>query len=150
LAETSAYLPPVNFQSGGGGLVSTVTDYFRFAQCLANGGTLHGVRLLGRKTVELMTSNHIHPDLMPIAYNGVVETARHGVGFGLLGAVYLDMGLFGVMGNAGTFSWGGYADTYFWVDPTDAIVGIIMTQYLPSMTYLIRADYRTAVYQAMV
>jgi len=148
LPDSSEYLPPVTLHSGGAGLVSTTADYLQFAQFILNKGELDGVRLLGPKTVELMTCNHLAPDLVPIAFEGMEPML--GMGFGLGFSVMLDVAQTGVMGSVGDHGWGGYAETFFWIDPQEKLVAILMTQYLPSHTYPIRKQFRTAVYQAII
>jgi CubicO group peptidase (beta-lactamase class C family) len=148
LPESSEFLPPVALHSGGSGLVSTTTDFLRFAQCILNKGELDGVRLLGPKTVELMTCNHLPTKILPIAFEGYEPML--GMGFGLGFAVMLDAAQTGVMGSVGDHSWGGYAETFFVIDPTEDLIAILMTQYLPSQTYPIRKEFRTSVYQALV
>jgi CubicO group peptidase (beta-lactamase class C family) len=148
LPNTSEYLPPVALHSGGGGLVSTTEDYLKFAQCILNKGELDGVRLLGPKTVELMTCNHLQSALLPIAYEG--KKPMLGIGFGLGFGVLLDVAQAGIMGSVGDYGWGGYAETYFWIDPQEDLIAIMMTQYLPSQSYPIREEFRTAVYQALL
>ena len=145
--ETSEYLPPVNFSSGGGGLISTVEDYLQFAACMLNKGRLNDARLLGPKTVELMTSNHLSTPLLPIAFEGTEPML--GMGYGLGFGVMLDVAQTGMMGSVGDHSWGGFAETFFWIDPQEDLIAIMMTQYLPSQTYPIRSEFRTAVYQAL-
>ncbi len=145
--EDSELLPPVSPQSGGSGLVSTVPDFLNFAQCILNQGELNGTRLLGPKTVELMTSNHLPLSLVPIAFEGTEPML--GMGFGLGFGVMLDPAQSAVMGSVGDYSWGGYAETYFWNDPQEELIAIFMTQYLPSHTYPIRKEFRTVVYQAL-
>jgi CubicO group peptidase (beta-lactamase class C family) len=105
--------------SGGGGLVSTATDYMRFCQMLLNGGKLDGVRLLSPRGVELMRTN-VLPPTMP--------TLSPGVGFGLDFAVYTDVAAAGGYYGKGTFYWGGAAGTWFWIDPTDDLIVIGMIQ----------------------
>lgn len=148
MPETSEYLPPVTLHSGGSGLVSTTADYLQFAQCILNKGELNGVRLLGPKTVKLITRNHLPSALLPIAFEGIEPML--GMGFGLGFSVMLDAAQAGIMGSVGDHSWGGYAETYFWIDPQEDLTAILMTQYLPSMTYPIRKEFRTAVYQALI
>jgi CubicO group peptidase (beta-lactamase class C family) len=99
-------------------------------------------------TVELMTSNHLPTALLPIAFEGTDPML--GMGFGLGFSVMLDVAQTGVMGSVGDHGWGGYAETYFWIDPREALIALLMTQYLPSQTYPIRKEFRTAVYQALV
>ena len=145
--DTSEYLPPVALHDGGSGLVSTITDYLYFTQCILNKGELNGVRLLGPKTVELMTCNHLPTALLPIAFEGAEPML--GMGYGLGFGVMIDAAQTGVMGSVGDYSWGGYAETYFWNDPQEELIAILMTQYLPSNTYPIRKEFRTVVYQAL-
>ena len=148
LPESSEYLPPVTLQSGGSGLISTTSDYRQFAQCILNKGELDGVRLLGPRTVEMMTCNHLPIALIPIAFEGAEPML--GMGFGLGFGVMLDAAQSGVMGSVGDHSWGGYAETFFWIDPVEDMFAILMSQYLPSQTYPIRKEFRTSVYQALI
>ena len=148
LPASSEYLPPVNLHSGGSGLVSTTSDYLRFARCILNKGELDGVRLLGPKTIELITSNHLPVNLLPIAFEGYEPML--GMGFGLGFGVMLDVAQTGVMGSVGDHSWGGFAETFFWIDLKEDLIAILMTQYLPSQTYPIRKEFRTTVYQALI
>jgi CubicO group peptidase (beta-lactamase class C family) len=148
LPESSEYLPPVAMHSGGSGLVSTTTDYLQFAQCILNKGELNGVRLLGPRTVALMTCNHLTAALLPISFEGAEPML--GMGFGLGFGVMLDAAQSGVMGSVGDHSWGGYAETFFWIDPQEDMIAILMSQYQPSQTYPIRKEFRTAVYQALI
>jgi CubicO group peptidase (beta-lactamase class C family) len=138
--------PPVGL-SGGVGLVSTAADYLRFAQMLLNGGDLEGVRLLGRKTVELMRINHLPEGLIPIR---VPPRTLHGCGFGLGFRVLVDVARAGRLGSAGEFAWGGYASTSFFIDPREELVGLLLTQLAPSRFYPIRDDFKVLVYQALV
>jgi CubicO group peptidase (beta-lactamase class C family) len=139
---TSEYARPTRLPSGGGGLVSSASDYLRFAQMLLNQGELDGARLLGRKTIELMTSNHLPAGVHPFdeAYNG----------FGLGVSVLLDPAQAQNLGSVGTFGWGGAANTNFWVDPREELIGILMLQFMPSDTYPVSPNFRTLVYQALV
>ena len=148
LPVSSVYLPPVALHSGGDGLVSTTSDYLKFAQCILNKGELNGVRLLGPKTVELMICNHLPPALLPIAFEGMEPML--GMGFGLGFSVMLDTAQTGVMGSVGDYGWGGYAETFFWIDPRESLIATLMTQYLPSQKYPIRKEFRTTVYQALL
>ena len=137
---------------GGGGLVSTAADYHRFTQMLLRGGELDGVRLLGSRTVEYMTRNHLPGgvDLEAFGRPLFAETTYDGVGFGLGFSVVDDPVKNKVLSTAGEFAWGGAASTAFWVDPVEEIVGIFMTQLLPSSTYPIRPQLKRLVYQALV
>lgn len=145
---TTYHLPPVNLHLGGSGMIATIGDYYRFASFLLNKGTLDGVRLLGRKTVERMQMNHLLPDLLPIAYEFTLP--MHGLGFGLGVSVTENPALTGQMGSVGDYGWGGYAETVFIVDPQEDLIAINMTQCIPSSTYPVRQQFRTAVYQALV
>jgi len=136
----------VRRESGGAGLVSTIADYFRFAQCMLNKGELDGVRLLGSRTIELMRTNHLPARLLPI----VMSVPWPGLGFGLGFSVLLDNTQYPQRGSVGSYGWGGWASTHFWIDPVEEIIGILMLQYLPSGTYPIPNDFRNAVYQALV
>jgi CubicO group peptidase (beta-lactamase class C family) len=137
----------VRLHSGGHGLVSTMADYLRFAQLVLDKGELDGVRLLGPKTMELMTTNHLPPALMPIAMG---EEQMPGFGFGLGFSVMMDVAQSGMMGSVGLHGWGGWANTHFWVDPQEQLIGILMLQYVPSGTYPVTNDFRTLVYQALI
>jgi CubicO group peptidase (beta-lactamase class C family) len=148
LPDSSEYLPPVRLHAGGSGLVSTTADYLKFAQCILNKGELNSVRLLAPKTVELMTCNHLPAALLPIAFEG--SEPMLGMGFGLGFGVTLDVAQNGMMGSVGDHGWGGYAETYFWIDPQESLIAILMTQYLPSQAYPIRKEFKTAVYQALI
>jgi len=138
--DTSRYLRPTHNPSGGGGLLSTTSDYFQFSQMLLNKGELNGTRLLGRKTVEWMTSNHL-PD-------GVnLDTSS---GFGLGFSVLLDLGKSPMLGSVGNYGWSGAANTNFWIDPQEELIGILMLQFMPSDTYPIVPDFRNLTYQALI
>jgi CubicO group peptidase (beta-lactamase class C family) len=149
--QASRYCGPQTFLSGGGGLTSTASDYWRFAQALAGGGELDGVRIIGRKTLELMTSNHLADggDLSSVAFGAWSETTYDGVGFGLGFSVTLDPAKSQVAGSPGEFSWGGAASTAFFVDPAEELVFVFMTQLMPSSTYNIRREFRTIVYGSL-
>ena len=130
------------FLSGGGGAVSTTSDYARFVQMLLNGGELDGTRLLGPKTIEYMTSDHLEsvPDL---------PEASVGHGFGLGFAVRLSNGRSPVPGTKGVFFWGGLAGTVFWVDPEEELIAVGMIQE-PSRRAFFQRLMRTLVYQAII
>jgi CubicO group peptidase (beta-lactamase class C family) len=150
--ETSRYLTPPQFHSGGGGLVSTAQDYLRFAEMLRLGGELDGTRLVSRKTLELMTENHLpgDVDLTQMAQGSFSETPYEGVGFGLGFSVNLGPARTGATGSAGEFAWGGAASTAFWVDPAEDLSVVFLTQLLPSSTYDFRAQLRSIVYGAII
>jgi CubicO group peptidase (beta-lactamase class C family) len=138
--------PPRNV-SGGGGLVSTMGDYLRFGQMLLNQGSLDGTRLVSRKTIELMTANHLALALMPIK---IGPNPSPGYGFGLGVRVLVDPAQAQWLGSAGEYGWGGLASTYFFIDPREAMLGILMTQLVPREAHPIRNDFRTMAYQAIV
>ena len=150
--ERSAYRRDRRFLSGGGGLVSTAADYLRFCQMLLNGGELDGVRILGRKTVELMTSNHLPADGELRSYalpGGYGEVGMDGMGFGLTVAVSQGPVETSVIGSRGEFMWGGAASTIFWVDPAEELIVIFMTQLIPSGTFNFRGQLKTIIYPAI-
>lgn len=148
---TSSYAVDSPMFSGGGGLISTSADYLRFCQMLLNGGELDGARVLGRKTVELMTQNHLPggSDLQGLARGTFGETAFEGVGFGLGFAVGLGPAEQAAVGSAGEFYWGGAASTIFWIDPAEELIVIFMTQLIPSATFNFRGQLKNLVYQAI-
>ena len=151
--ERSQYRGECSLFSGGGGLVSTAEDYFRFTTMLRNRGELDGVRLLGRKTVELMTMNHLPggQDLTQLAQPGMfTETAYAGMGFGLGFSVMLDPTRAQILGTPGEYAWGGAASTAFWVDPYEDLIVIFMTQLMPSSSYPLRRALRTLTYAALI
>ena len=136
--------------SGGGGLVSTGHDYLRFAEMLRSGGALGGERLLGPRTLKLMTANHLPGDLASMGPAVWCETSTSGVGFGLGFAVNLSPARSMLSASPGDFSWGGMASTYFWVDPAEELSVVFLTQLLPSSTWPNRKELRALVYQAIV
>ncbi|MCW0215766.1 MAG: beta-lactamase family protein [Pseudonocardia sp.] len=140
------------FLSGGGGLASTLHDYHRFTQMLAGGGELDGVRILGPRTLDYATSNHLpgNADLDSFGRPIFAESAFQGVGFGLGFSVMIDPAAGKQLGSVGEFAWGGLASTAFYVDPVEDITGVFMTQLMPSSTYPIRPQLRTLVTQAVV
>ncbi len=153
--ETSAYREPPAVEMGGGGLVGTVGDYLKFAQMLANKGEYGGKRLLGRRTVEFMTSNHLTPDFpddpMTTLFGMLGAGDRAwGVGFGITGSVVTNPATSGLPVSLGTYAWGGAATTHFWVDHEEELVGIVHTQLLPDGTYPVRDLMQLLTYQAIV
>jgi CubicO group peptidase (beta-lactamase class C family) len=151
--ERSTYRKQPSFLSGGGGLVSTTEDYLRLCQMLLGGGELDGVRILGRKTVELMSINHLPGDgeLRQFALpGGYGETGFDGVGFGLTMAVGLGQAETQAIGSKGDFYWGGAASTIFWIDPAEDLIVIFMTQLMPSGTFNFRGQLKSIVYPAIV
>ncbi len=140
------YSQPASAPSGGGGLVSTITDYWQFANMLLNDGELGDARIIGRKTLEFMTINHIKPDLLPLAIGLNVIPGR---GFGLGFDVVIDPAQTGVTNSLGNYGWSGAAATNFWVDPQEQLVGIIMTQLMDNMLPF-QQDFRALTYQALI
>jgi CubicO group peptidase (beta-lactamase class C family) len=138
--------------SGGGGLVSTAADYLRFTGMLAGGGALDGVRLLGSRTLRMMTRNWLPGgrDLGALSTGGFAESNFDGIGFGLGFAMVENPIPGGTYSSAGEFFWGGAASTAFWVDPVEEITAHFFTQLLPSSTYRIRSQLRQLVYSALV
>lgn len=147
----SAYLEPPTFVSGGGGLVSTAHDYMRFARMLLQGGELDGVRLLGPRTLALMTANHLPGglDLPRLSRSMFSEATYEGVGFGLGFATTITPSATLIPGSAGDFFWGGAASTFFWVDPREDLIVLFLTQLLPSTAHPVRRQLRTLVYSAI-
>ena len=137
---------------GGGGLVSTMSDYMKFAEMLRGGGELNGTRILSPRTVKFMASNHLpnNVDLTAFGRPLFAETAFDGVGFGLGVSVTLDPIKAKVPGSVGDYGWGGAASTNFTVDPTEELVYTIMTQLMPSSTWPLRPQLKQLVFQALV
>jgi CubicO group peptidase (beta-lactamase class C family) len=148
----SRYMQPRKLCSGGGGLVSTASDYLRFCKMIARRGELDGVRILGRKTVEYMRINHLQTggDLASMGMPRFSESTMAGIGFGLGFAVVIDPAKVELLCSAGEHYWGGAASTAFWIDPQEDLIAIMMTQLMPSSSYLIRRELRTLVNQALV
>jgi CubicO group peptidase (beta-lactamase class C family) len=136
--------------SGGAGALSTATDYLRFSQMLLNGGELDGVRVLSRSTIKLMTSDQLGTRVAAPFQPGELLLGTPGYTFGLGFAVRQADGVAGVAGSAGEFMWGGYAGTYFWVDPKEEVVGIYMTQAPSPIRGYYRRMFKGLVYQALV
>lgn len=149
--QRSKYLKQPRFLSGGGGLVSTIDDYYRFAQALCQGGEYQGQRIIGRKTLEFMRLNHLPggKDLPALSIGGFSEAPYAGSGFGLGFSVKTDVAKSATIGSEGEFGWGGLASTSFFVDPVEDMVVIFMTQLMPSSSYPIRQELRALVYGAL-
>lgn len=147
-ASSAVREPPV-FEGGGGGMVGTIDDYLRFCQALLNGGELDGERVIGRKTLEIATRNHL-PGGRTVAEMWLAETFAEaqmtGMGFGLGFSVLVDPVANRLVASDGEFSWGGAASTAFWIDPVEDLICVLMTQQLPSSTYPIRRELRNVVY----
>ncbi|MGE4431389.1 MAG: serine hydrolase domain-containing protein [Sphingobium sp.] len=137
--------------STGAGLVSSVRDYHRFLTMILRGGEIDGTRILSRQSVDLMLRNHL-PGGGDLVGEGAVppsETPRAGVGMGLGGAVLLDPVRAGLPGSVGTWFWGGIVSTGFFLDPVRRMIGLVMTQLMPSGMTRVREDFRRVVYDAM-
>jgi CubicO group peptidase (beta-lactamase class C family) len=154
-AATSTYLKEPTFLSGGGGLVSTAGDYLRFSRMLLGRGQLDGARILGRKTLELMTKNHITGGAS-IAGAAVADRWREpthaGNGFGLGFAVALDTADGQISASPGEYSWSGAASTHFWIDPAEELAVVFMTQYMSlsvETRYNLSRELRAIVYGAL-
>jgi len=149
-AESDWASPPV-LVSGGGGLASTTADYHRFCRMLLGGGALDGVRLLGRKTLELMTQNHLPggADLTQLSRSMFSEAIYSGQGFGLGFGINLDPVRAMNPGSPGEYYWGGIFSTYFFIDPVERVSVVFMTQLMPSSTYPIRRQLKAMVYAAL-
>jgi CubicO group peptidase (beta-lactamase class C family) len=149
--KTSCYLEKPSLLSGGGGLVSTIDDYYIFTKMLLGKGEYKGVRILGSKTIEYMSRNHLpkDQDLASLGRSRFTESGFNGVGFGLGFSVVMNAAQSGVLCSDGELAWGGMASTCFWVDPEEEITVIFMTQLIPSGCYPVRNQLRAAVYQAL-
>lgn len=146
----SQYLRNPAFFSGGGGLTGTLADYYRFVEMLRNGGELDGSRIIGPRTLDLMTENHLSggKTLTEMAIGAFSETAYDGVGFGLGFAMTLDGVAAGSLGE-GDYYWGGAASTIFWVDPFEDLTCVFMTQLMPSATFNFRGQLKNIIYSSI-
>jgi CubicO group peptidase (beta-lactamase class C family) len=149
--ETSLYTKPKTFLGGGGGLVSTAADYLSFCRCLMAGGELNGERIIGQKTLSMMTRNHLpnNDDLTQWATGSFSEIANEGYGFGLGFSIHLGSERSATIGSKGDYAWGGAASTIFWVDPAEELIVIFMTQFMPSGTFNFRGQLKALVYPAI-
>jgi CubicO group peptidase (beta-lactamase class C family) len=149
--EGSDWAKPPVLVSGGGGLASTTADYHRFCRMLLGRGALDGTRVLGRKTLDLMTRNHLPggADLTQLSRSMFSEAIYSGQGFGLGFGVNLDPVRAMLPGSAGEFYWGGIFSTYFFIDPVERVSMIFMTQLMPSSTYTVRRQLKAMVYAAL-
>lgn len=150
-AVTSTYLKESTFHSGGGGLVATAGDYLRFCRMLLSKGTLDGARIIGRKTLELMTKNHIpgNRPIQDVIHSGEERTSYAGNGFGLGFAVSLDTTDGQVSTTPGEYYWSGAANTQFWIDPVEELAVVFMSQYMassPATRYNVARELRAIVY----
>jgi CubicO group peptidase (beta-lactamase class C family) len=140
---------PVKFECGGGCLASTAGDYIRFAQMLLDGGVLDGTRVLGRKSIELMTANHMTPDID----NRIAVTDPNGAGYGFGVTVAVrpsSGGGAGIMGSAGDFYWNGAYGTLWWADPQERLAVVFMTHTPGDQRREYRRLVNSLVYQAIL
>ena len=139
------------FDSGGGGLVSSISDYYKFCSMLLNGGELDGVRILGPRTVEYMTKNHLpgNVDMSEFAEGKFSEEAYAGIGFGLGFAVKLDPVKNSNLGSEGEFYWSGAASTLFWIDPKEEMIVIFLTQLMGNTDYDFRRELQAIICSAI-
>ena len=135
---------------GGAGLVSTIDDYWRFAEMLRSGGVSRGQRIISPKTLQLMTMNHLPGEIASMGPSSWAETSFYGVGFGLMGSMILDPARAQASASAGDYGWGGMASTFFWVSPKDDLTVVFFTQLAPSSALPLRKELRVMVHQAMV
>ena len=149
--QNSAFLQDaVTTLSGGGGLVSTLDDYLRFAEFLRLGAPCRGGhRLLSPRTLAFMRSNHLPSDIASMEAAGPSSISMDGIGFGIGGAVVLDPARSCMAGSEGDFYWGGMASTIFWIDPKEALTCIYFTQVIPSAGYPLRAELKALVHGAL-
>lgn len=142
--------PPLSrpsYINGGGGLVSTVADYSRFAQMLVGGGQVDAVRLLAPSTVALFSLDHLAPGVKVV---GMDPARQMGYGYSLGTRVLVDVAQSGCAGNVGEFGWDGAYNTYFWIDPKDDLYGLLLMQHNPYGEYPIHREFKQTVYQALV
>jgi CubicO group peptidase (beta-lactamase class C family) len=147
--DVDATYPSTNthsFARGGHGLFTTASDYMRFAQMLLNRGELDGARILAPKIVDFMYMNHLPASLLPFEIGG---TYYGGYGFGLGSRVLLNVAESLMPGSVGEYGWAGAANTYYWVDPQEQVIGIFMTQYMMGFDHPTN-DFQTLAYQALV
>ena len=147
---TTRHKRPHAMKSGGAGVVSTAGDYMRFCQMLLNGGELDGDRLLAPKTMQMMVSDHLTDDLEPYVVEDRFRGYTKGCGFGLGFSVVNDIAQHGIPGSNGMYSWFGAASCYFWIDPSEELIAILMTQFMPVTWYPLHREFQTATYQAIV
>ncbi len=150
-AASKLYAKRPNLLNAGGGLASTMRDYHRFALMLMRGGTLGGARIISPKTWEFMRQNHLpeNQTMRGMGRSAFTEVMADGVGFGLGGSVVTDIVQTRQPGSDGTFSWGGLASTFFWIDPEEELIAIQATQLMPSSTYPMRMQFQQLVYAAI-
>ena len=140
--EDRLYTSEPRFLSGGGGLVSTTSDYLRFGLMLLHDGEFAGQHLLGRKAVELMRQDHLppgHPPILPFRFG-------YGLGVSVVRSLSEKQGI----GSVGEYGWGGAASTHAWIDPVENMVSIVMTQLMPPRRLGLTEKVKDAMYQALI
>jgi CubicO group peptidase (beta-lactamase class C family) len=151
--QKSTYAEPPKLESGGGGLLSTMHDYMRFCRMMLNGGSLDGVQILSPKTVELFSMNFLPDNKTLVDMSAAVtfsEAGYNGIGFSIGCGVTMDQTQTRLPGSKGEYFWGGAASTAFWIDPTEDLTVVFMTQVMGTDARLtLRRDLRTLVYSAM-
>jgi CubicO group peptidase (beta-lactamase class C family) len=138
---------PLKFECGGACAVSTTMDYVRFAQMLLNGGVLEGKRILSRKTVELMTADHLAPEVRARSTNPLLPA---GFGFGLGFSIRTHTGLAPMAGTVGDYAWGGAFGTYFWIDPKEQLTAVFMSAAPGQLYFQNRTLVKNLVVQSIV
>jgi CubicO group peptidase (beta-lactamase class C family) len=136
---------PTRSPAGGGGLVSTLADYLAFCNCLLHEGKYEGGRLLGKKTVAWMTTNHIPPWMLPLKMNDEAQDYGFGMGFRVIPSLTGTRSQYSV----GAYGWQGGCGTYFLIDPAEDMILLLMTQHMPGEAYLPHDRFRNLVYQAI-
>ena len=136
-------------ESGGAGLATTADDYVRFCQMLLNGGTLDGKRYLSRTTVALMTSDHLGPKVATPLQPGELLMGVQGYTFGLGFMVRQSQGMASVPGSEGDYAWAGAGGTFFWIDPKEQLIGLLMAQTPGPQRQYYRRMIKQLVYQAL-
>lgn len=140
---------PMGNDSGGAGISTTADDYLRFCQMLLNGGSFDGKRYLSRTTITLMTSDHLGPKVVTPVQPGELLMGVQGYTFGLGFMVRQGPGMAGVHGSEGDYAWGGYGGTFFWIDPKEQLIGLLMAQTPGASRQYYRRMIKTLVYQAI-
>lgn len=150
--DSSPYLEDRPFQSGGGGLTSTLQDYLRFASMMLGKGEFQGTRILGRKTVEYATMNHLPggQTMEDMGAGGFAESAFRGIGFCLLGSTCVNPAICPSMQSLGDYGWGGAAGTRWWADPAEELTCVYMQQFMPGGLYPIQQYLRSMVLQSII
>ena len=143
--HVARWRPGMRFLSPNSGMVSTVSDYLRFAQMMLGGGELDGVRIVSRKTIDLITATVVEN-----AELGLIRPALPGYGYSLGFGVLENVAESGKPGSPGQYEWAGWGDTYFFVDPTEQLVGLFFTQVYPGGTYGLRESLTSFTYQALI